>query len=137
MACRSAFPSWRAPVPTPCCSLLRGRWGRSVATWNKQAADSACSLPRLRGREGEEEFVLRPCPLPVPPPQAGEGTVWRGPSSLQMLRPRSGRSLNSMRIKHGLIRRELAAHRRQFSFRSEEHTSELQSHSDLVCRLLL
>src|SRR5476649_2698186 len=25
---------------------------------------------------------------------------------------------------------------RWFSFRSEEHTSELQSHSDLVCRLL-
>src|SRR5438034_5617019 len=24
-----------------------------------------------------------------------------------------------------------------FNFRSEEHTSELQSHSDLVCRLLL
>src|SRR5438132_7159312 len=24
-----------------------------------------------------------------------------------------------------------------FGFRSEEHTSELQSHSDLVCRLLL
>src|SRR5438034_7986558 len=27
--------------------------------------------------------------------------------------------------------------RRYFSSRSEEHTSELQSHSDLVCRLLL
>src|SRR5260221_2598735 len=27
--------------------------------------------------------------------------------------------------------------RRQVSIRSEEHTSELQSHSDLVCRLLL
>src|SRR5438034_8341859 len=26
---------------------------------------------------------------------------------------------------------------RQFRIRSEEHTSELQSHSDLVCRLLL
>src|SRR5438034_5596919 len=26
---------------------------------------------------------------------------------------------------------------RQFGDRSEEHTSELQSHSDLVCRLLL
>src|SRR5438034_7308481 len=26
---------------------------------------------------------------------------------------------------------------REFSDRSEEHTSELQSHSDLVCRLLL
>src|SRR5437588_11478090 len=25
----------------------------------------------------------------------------------------------------------------RFAFRSEEHTSELQSHSDLVCRLLL
>src|SRR5260221_5361548 len=25
----------------------------------------------------------------------------------------------------------------RFHFRSEEHTSELQSHSDLVCRLLL
>src|SRR5438132_3375472 len=25
----------------------------------------------------------------------------------------------------------------KFEFRSEEHTSELQSHSDLVCRLLL
>src|SRR5436190_4821532 len=28
-------------------------------------------------------------------------------------------------------------HRRRPSGRSEEHTSELQSHSDLVCRLLL
>src|SRR5438034_5611346 len=27
--------------------------------------------------------------------------------------------------------------RRKDSYRSEEHTSELQSHSDLVCRLLL
>src|SRR5947207_6263522 len=27
--------------------------------------------------------------------------------------------------------------RRHDAFRSEEHTSELQSHSDLVCRLLL
>src|SRR5438132_11589454 len=26
---------------------------------------------------------------------------------------------------------------RRWAFRSEEHTSELQSHSDLVCRLLL
>ena len=28
-------------------------------------------------------------------------------------------------------------HRPRFLYRSEEHTSELQSHSDLVCRLLL
>src|SRR5436190_16041363 len=34
-------------------------------------------------------------------------------------------------------RRALARHSRQSRPRSEEHTSELQSHSDLVCRLLL
>src|SRR5438034_6204530 len=31
----------------------------------------------------------------------------------------------------------LGQHLRQHDQRSEEHTSELQSHSDLVCRLLL
>src|SRR5438034_7717533 len=35
---------------------------------------------------------------------------------------------------HGPLRRCLLA---RFAVRSEEHTSELQSHSDLVCRLLL
>src|SRR5438034_5676343 len=30
-----------------------------------------------------------------------------------------------------------ARHEHLFTIRSEEHTSELQSHSDLVCRLLL
>src|SRR5438034_3491433 len=33
--------------------------------------------------------------------------------------------------------RQLQAHVRRMRPRSEEHTSELQSHSDLVCRLLL
>src|SRR5260221_8472475 len=36
-----------------------------------------------------------------------------------------------------LPRRRLSGHRGRTSARSEEHTSELQSHSDLVCRLLL
>src|SRR5260221_5310460 len=36
------------------------------------------------------------------------------------------------------VRDELACHQAERdSHRSEEHTSELQSHSDLVCRLLL
>src|SRR5260221_5106497 len=34
-------------------------------------------------------------------------------------------------------RRRISDQRPVFSMRSEEHTSELQSHSDLVCRLLL
>src|SRR5438132_4967623 len=36
----------------------------------------------------------------------------------------------ALRLSHGLPQRTFVA-------RSEEHTSELQSHSDLVCRLLL
>src|SRR2546428_1825178 len=48
------------------------------------------------------------------------------------------------RIRQGRVRRHRARHRprprrgpRDRSLRSEEHTSELQSRSDLVCRLLL
>src|SRR5260221_1968584 len=37
----------------------------------------------------------------------------------------------------GLFSMTMGCPRRSESFRSEEHTSELQSHSDLVCRLLL
>src|SRR5260221_9043466 len=36
-----------------------------------------------------------------------------------------------------LLSRRLHASRVSLPLRSEEHTSELQSHSDLVCRLLL
>src|SRR5438034_4540170 len=40
---------------------------------------------------------------------------------------------------HGVERRDvgIAVQRESYGRRSEEHTSELQSHSDLVCRLLL
>src|SRR5438034_8381917 len=38
---------------------------------------------------------------------------------------------------YGKKRDSLRATRSKVSMRSEEHTSELQSHSDLVCRLLL
>src|SRR5260221_8194871 len=44
--------------------------------------------------------------------------------------PRSGRD-------QGGKRKQQARFRIQHERRSEEHTSELQSHSDLVCRLLL
>src|SRR5947207_15761937 len=37
----------------------------------------------------------------------------------------------------GTLRRRRAERRGRAAWRSEEHTSELQSHSDLVCRLLL
>src|SRR5260221_5677680 len=38
---------------------------------------------------------------------------------------------------HRIIVAEIMGHRAGWLARSEEHTSELQSHSDLVCRLLL
>src|SRR5690242_20996994 len=38
---------------------------------------------------------------------------------------------------HGPRLRQVAARRQQHHRRSEEHTSELQSHVNLVCRLLL
>src|SRR5438034_4929819 len=44
------------------------------------------------------------------------------------LKQRSSRTVYVIRISQGKWGRDL---------RSEEHTSELQSHSDLVCRLLL
>src|SRR5438132_9871234 len=46
--------------------------------------------------------------------------------------PRAASGLS--RVCHSAL---LFAHRRAKDHRSEEHTSELQSHSDLVCRLLL
>src|SRR5437667_12620384 len=44
--------------------------------------------------------------------------------------PRSGMTRSETRIRPLYIARS-------FTIRSEEHTSELQSHHDLVCRLLL
>src|SRR5438034_7848180 len=45
-------------------------------------------------------------------------------------KPRAGSSARRKRSR-------ACAHRTPWTSRSEEHTSELQSHSDLVCRLLL
>src|SRR5215211_8776982 len=60
------------------------------------------------------------------------GVLWyvlrRWRTSAPLRRPRSRREIRNYALWLGLI---LAA------VRSEEHTSELQSHSDLVCRLLL
>src|SRR5947207_12932259 len=55
-----------------------------------------------------------------------------------------GKTINAVLIMHGttgsgaqFIRPEFAGELFGKDQRSEEHTSELQSHSDLVCRLLL
>src|SRR5438034_7511479 len=48
--------------------------------------------------------------------------------------PGRGRAARRDEARAGLLRPD---HERAADDRSEEHTSELQSHSDLVCRLLL
>src|SRR5262252_7902316 len=47
------------------------------------------------------------------------------------------RLVRQLTIRCRMPQASIAASRRSGSWRSEEHTSELQSHSDLVCRLLL
>src|SRR5206468_13121777 len=69
--------------------------------------------------ETETVFVLALAKLT----EDGRNARRIGASSVQSLNLRPGR---------GLITRH-----RRVQFRSEEHTSELQSRSDLVCRLLL
>src|SRR5207253_9449072 len=80
---RAAPPSTRAAALPPTRS--RG----SASDGHTRAADSVGSLPRLRGRGGEGVACTRlvACPLPVPPPQAAEGTMWHQPSSREALPP--------------------------------------------------
>src|SRR5260221_7274940 len=63
--------------------------------------------------------LFRSVPLRAPPVDAISGGITKG-------------GLASRQVVVGLVGCVVCA-----SARSEEHTSELQSHSDLVCRLLL
>src|SRR5438034_9261900 len=63
-------------------------------------------------------------------PHLGAGAIQDAPASRQ----------HALRVERALQARDLDQHLRvgsERATRSEEHTSELQSHSDLVCRLLL
>src|SRR5438034_7262187 len=66
--------------------------------------------------------LFRSCSWPASPRPAGDA---RKASAIDLLPP-PPRRYSPGSISQGMIMR-----------RSEEHTSELQSHSDLVCRLLL
>src|SRR5438034_7250337 len=72
---------------------------------------------------------------------AGPGTKLSSPFPLMWFSKKATRySTVYLRTHDGIIARQVAefsASARSLRGRSEEHTSELQSHSDLVCRLLL
>src|SRR5206468_12319901 len=61
------------------------------------------------------------------------------PSGLRVLmRPSCGRRFSTTSMRPRILMREvIATITENGTWRSEEHTSELQSRSDLVCRLLL
>src|SRR5438132_5667927 len=60
----------------------------------------------------------------------------RGSCHLSPARGATRSALTNMRLAAPVLTMRCACSSRQ-TVRSEEHTSELQSHSDLVCRLLL
>src|SRR5260221_8066241 len=66
-------------------------------------------------------------------------TLFRSLSNLVVTRPGAIAILKSMEVPADLlaVMRDPEIVNPQLKQRSEEHTSELQSHSDLVCRLLL
>src|SRR5436190_15613228 len=67
-------------------------------------------------------------------------TLFRSPRPRRTCPDRTGRCLRgtpSWRLRSGPWWARPERRRREPARRSEEHTSELQSHSDLVCRLLL
>src|SRR5438034_2281133 len=79
----------------------------------------------------------RVCPVSSPP-KIGTSECLTGPV-ISLIREASGRA---MRVEGGTMRQGHLERRLRHELdtvigRSEEHTSELQSHSDLVCRLLL
>src|SRR5438034_8412558 len=93
----------------------------SAPNTRTQSCGRGCPLS-FRGFQGSSqplENSKRPPAHPPPPP--------RVPPTINSLLPSP----------HSGAKQKPRKCRRRASPRSEEHTSELQSHSDLVCRLLL
>src|SRR5690349_22186646 len=89
-----------------------------------------CALPIWRWRRGRRAACRTILPRGSPPPPATAPSTVSGGRRTSRRRPRrSGNSRHWKRASRRGGRRTLT--------RSEEHTSELQSRRDLVCRLLL
>src|SRR5438034_5686683 len=102
-----------------CCSVAFGARARHAFTESAIAAESVPAARRARARGSRLSSYTR---------TASETKA--GLKFTMTMPPFAG---TSRRIESGTSREWCASARA----RSEEHTSELQSHSDLVCRLLL
>src|SRR5437868_11882791 len=82
---------------------------------------------------------VQTCALPIFPFAVGATTIlWPGPPSPPNVYAQIERHKPTLFYSVPTNYGQLLAHKREHGdFRSEEHTSELQSRFDLVCRLLL
>src|SRR6266540_3079553 len=106
-------PTWQAARnPSTTWARAPPPVGAGVRRGSGTVASAAMrnDSPSRRSAVAAEPSPIRPVPI-------------AGPSTSEVCADRASR--------------ELAARRRSRSTRSEEHTSELQSHHELVCRLLL
>ena len=58
-------------------------------------------------------------------------------TSYEEMREQIRKEMSIQQVQQGKLRSRIQISEQEVTNRSEEHTSELQSHSDLVCRLLL
>src|SRR3712207_8807635 len=66
----------------------------------------------------------------------GEGKT-RGQTAILEIEATTNQNIAAILLTHGLVEPKYLWRWFQFQYRSEEHTSELQSRQYLVCRLLL
>src|SRR6266850_7186605 len=133
---RAASPRSHAPSPRPhapparphAATRWRGPQGRAAAPAPRQAADGQAGRAQAAG-------LARPRTAPAAAADAGVGNDRRRvrerrPDLSALPRPHGGHRPHSRNHRGDRVRRA-------WQPRSEEHTSELQSPCNLVCRLLL
>src|SRR2546427_1936608 len=106
-------------------SASRTASGRRDASRSGSSASRAWKMQRKRAIRGSDRVAARP--REVREVGEGEGVDHRSRACLSFSNDAKSRAYPDVRSSHLLSR----------SARSEEHTSELQSQSNLVCRLLL
>src|SRR5574343_1358161 len=107
---------------------LRPPWPDDGVSDEALSRALAGARPASEGHHDELRGV-RATPDPVPP---GVAPLWR-----RFLRAQGPQGWQELGATLARIRHRVQDDGATYNVRSEEHTSELQSHHDLVCRLLL
>src|SRR5438034_134747 len=108
-------------------------WAATSATDDGVVLAACCASPSIFGAGSVPVVVIDHPPRPSGEPESVRSL--RGRPSAPRRECTAGRS-NEDEVTQSLHHERIEGERLRYT-RSEEHTSELQSHSDLVCRLLL